>query len=99
MRKGGEQQIAEEGVAGGARNVAFHLGARIFDELVVLYAGGTRGHARHAAKAVVHVPAEVLVEGSVTLASFLHHVDASARRGPLFPPNHARGGREGGETA
>ena len=55
MREGGEEEFAEEGVCGGAGDVALDLRAGVFDELVVLDAGGAGGHAGHAAEALVHV--------------------------------------------
>ena len=36
VREGGEEELAEQAIGGGARYVAFDLGARVFDELVVL---------------------------------------------------------------
>src|SRR5665213_1749026 len=74
----GEEHLAEEGIADGARDVALDLAARVFDQLVVLDAAGARRHAGHAAEAVVHVDAEVLVERSVALGALTHHPDAAA---------------------
>ena len=68
--EGGEEELAEERVGGGAGDVALDLGAGVFDELVVLDAGGAGGHAGHAAEAVVHVEAEVLVERGFALRGF-----------------------------
>ena len=62
--KGGEEQLAEECVSGGPWDVAFDLGTRVFDELVVLHAGGAGRHTGHAAEAIVHVQAKALVEWS-----------------------------------
>ena len=80
---------SESAVAAG--NVALDLCAGVFDELVVLDAGGAGGHAGHAAEAVVHVAAEGLVERRVALRRVLHHVDAAARRVHLFAPEHVGG--------
>jgi len=94
--EGGEEETAEEGVGGGARDVAFDLRATVFDELVVLDAGGAGGHAGHAAEAVVHVEAEGLVERRVALGGGLHHVDAAAGRVHLLAPEDVGGA--GGEA-
>ena len=91
MRKSREQKFAEERVARAAGNIALHLRARIFDELVVLYAGGASRHARHAAQTVIHVLAEGWIERGVSFGGFLHHVDAAARRIHLFSPQNIRG--------
>ncbi len=96
VREGGEEEFAEEGVVGGAGDVAFYLGAGVFDELVVLDAGGAGGHAGHAAEAVVHVGAEVLVERGFALGGFGHHVDAAAGRVHLLAPEDVGGA--GGEA-
>ena len=48
MREGLEDEPPEGPVSGGALVDAFHLGARLLDEQVVLDAGGASGDARHA---------------------------------------------------
>ena len=96
MREGGEEEFAEERVGGGAGDVALYLRAGVFDELVVLDAGGAGGHAGHAAEALVHVGAEVLVERGFALGGFGHHVDAAAGRVHLLVPEDV--GRAGGEA-
>ncbi len=99
MREGCEEEFAEELVVSGARDVAFDLGARVFDELVVLHAGRTRRHAGHAAQTVVHVQAKAFVERRFALRGFLHHVDAAARRVHLFSPEDVGGTRREAEAA
>ena len=96
VREGGEEKLAEEAIRGGARDIAFHLGARVFDQLVVLHSRGAGGHAGHAAQAIVHMQAEALVERSVALGGLLHHVDAAAGRIHLLAPEHVGGA--GGEA-
>ena len=93
MRKDGEKQFAEEGVHQGAGDVAFDLGAGVFDELVVLDSRGAGGHARHTAETVVDVLAEVEAEGSFAGGDFVHHVDAAARGVHLFAPQDVGGTR------
>ncbi len=99
VREGGEEELAEEAIRGGARDIALHLGARVFDQLVVLHPGGAGGHAGHAAQAVVHVQAEALVERSLALGGLLHHVDAAARRIHLLAPEHVGGAGGKAEAA
>ena len=72
-----EEESAEETVGGGAGDVAFNLGAGVLDELIVLDAGGTGGHAGHAAKTIVHMGKEVLIESGFALRGFGHHIDAA----------------------
>ena len=91
MRKNGEKQFAEEGVNQGAGDVAFDLGAGVFDELVVLDSRGAGGDAGHAAETVVDVLAEVLAEGSFARRGLVHHVDAAARGVHLFAPQDVGG--------
>ena len=94
--------IGEEGVDDPARCPvgqgtpvpALHLGARGLDQLVVLHAGGTRRHARHAAQALVEVPDRRVLQ-RIALEPLLHQVDAAAGAVHLLAPQHVRGaGRE-----
>ena len=94
--EGCEEDAAEERVGGGAGDVSLDLRAGVFDELVVLDAGGAGRHAGHAAEAVVHVAAEGLIEGRVALGGGLHHVDAAAGRVHLLAPEDVGGA--GGKT-
>ncbi len=79
----------------GAGDVAFYLRAGVFDELVVLDAGGAGGHAGHAAEALVHVGAEVLVEGGFALRGPWPSCRCGRGGSPSLRPRGRRWGQAG----
>ena len=94
-----EDRLAAQALAARARPAALDLPARVLDELVVLHARRARGHARHAAQAVV--PRVDLREGHgpVLLVAGAHEHDAPARGVHLLAPQHVRRARRQAEAA
>ena len=90
---------AAQALAARARPAALDLPARVLDELVVLHARRARGHARHAAQAVV--PRVDLREGHrpVLLVAGAHEQDAPARGVHLLAPQDVRRARRQAEAA
>ncbi len=94
-----EDPLAVDEFAGRAPVLALELGARGFDQPVVLHAGGAGGHAGHAAQAPVEMLDVAVGEPGFAFGAQLHQVDAPAGRIHLFAPQRVGGAGGQAEAA
>src|SRR5262249_32227788 len=79
--------------------VALDLRARLLDQPVVLHAGRARGHARHAAEALVDVRDHLGRDLRALLVADAHQHDPPARRAPLVLEHRVAGAPRQAEAA
>ena len=91
-----ENQATKQSIWNRAGVISLDLGPRRLDQLVVLNAGRTCGHARHAAETAIEVLDHRRVQPNGALLGQLHQVDSPARRVHLLAPQQVR--RAGRQT-